>query len=66
MYSKFSQNLTENFATEAKAEEIEQFFAEYPFPGTERTVEQSVEIVRLNTKWLERDYNSIKKFLTSR
>ncbi len=60
MYSKFSQNSTKNFATEAKAKESEQslieieknwkIFAEYPFPGTERTVEQSVEIVRLNTE----------------
>jgi puromycin-sensitive aminopeptidase len=57
--------VTENFATEAAAKEIEDFFASHPSPGTERTVQQSVETIRLNTAWLSRDRDQIKDFLAS-
>lgn len=57
---KFS---TENFTTEEKAQEIEEFFKENKFPGAERTIQQSVEKVRLNASWLARDGEAIKKFL---
>uniref|UniRef100_A0A6G1SDN0 Aminopeptidase n=1 Tax=Aceria tosichella TaxID=561515 RepID=A0A6G1SDN0_9ACAR len=55
--------VTENFTNEEKAQEIEQFFKENKFPGTERTVQQSIEKVRLNASWLARDGEAIKKFL---
>ncbi len=50
VFKTFTEVNRKIFATEEKAKEIEQFFAEYPFPDSERTVEQSVEIVRLNTE----------------
>lgn len=55
--------LTENFSSEEKANEVEQFFKDNNFAGTERTVSQSVETIRLNTKWLQRDLQSISEFL---
>ncbi|KAK6630961.1 hypothetical protein RUM44_003133 [Polyplax serrata] len=55
---------TENFASEEKALEVEQFFGKHKFPGTERTVQQSLETIRLNEAWLKRDENSIRAFLT--
>lgn len=57
--------LTENFATEEKATEIEQFFKENEFPGTERTVLQSVETIRLNAAWLQRDLSNITEYLNA-
>ncbi|XP_078048992.1 puromycin-sensitive aminopeptidase isoform X1 [Augochlora pura] len=55
--------VTESFVTEEQAKDVENFFKEHPTPGTERTVQQSVESIRLNVAWLARDLDSIKKFL---
>ncbi|VVD03160.1 unnamed protein product [Leptidea sinapis] len=42
----------------ASAREIEEFFASHKSPGTERSVQQAVETVRLNAAWLRRDLAS--------
>ena len=65
LLARLVKEVTENFSTDEKAEEIEQFFANRPKPGVERTVKQCVESVKLNAAWLNRDKDSIKKFLTS-
>lgn len=59
------QYLTENFASEDRAAEIADFFAKNSFPGTERTVQQSLETIRLNSEWLGRDSSDIKSYLSS-
>ncbi|XP_014478221.1 PREDICTED: puromycin-sensitive aminopeptidase [Dinoponera quadriceps] len=56
---------TENFVTEELAKDVENFFENHPTPGTERTVQQSVESIRLNAAWLARDKDLIRKYLTS-
>lgn len=56
---------TENFVTEELAKDVESFFEGHPTPGTERTVQQSVESIRLNAAWLGRDKESIRKYLTT-
>lgn len=63
LLSRLVKHLTENFASEEKAREVEEFFKQYSFPGTERTVSQSVETIRLNAKWLNRDIQTIREFL---
>lgn len=65
MLSRLIKYLTENFATEKKAQEVEQFFKEHSFPGTERTVGQSLETIRLSVDWLRRDLDSITAYLDS-
>jgi puromycin-sensitive aminopeptidase len=57
--------VTEDFASEADACEVEKFFASNPSPGTERSVQQAVETIRLNADWLERDTAKISAFLTN-
>ena len=42
-----------NFTEAAKIGEIEAFFQEHPAPAAERTIRQSLERIRLNSKWLE-------------
>ncbi|XP_049807692.1 puromycin-sensitive aminopeptidase isoform X2 [Schistocerca nitens] len=54
---------TENFASEEQATEVENFFREHHSPGTERTVQQSCETIRLNAAWLARDSESTRKYL---
>lgn len=55
--------LTENFVTEERAIEVTEFFAKHEFPGTERTVSQAVETIRLNAAWLQRDSKAVKEYL---
>lgn len=57
------KNLTENFASEEMAKEIEKFFEDNEFTGTERTIQQSVETIRLNELLLKRDSAGIEAFL---
>lgn len=51
--------------TEEHAQDVEQFFKEHPTPGTDRTVLQSIESIRLNAAWLARDKDSMREYLTS-
>jgi len=60
------KTLTENFASEQKALEIDQFFKDHHCAGTERTVQQSVESVRLNAAWLARDASDVGQYLGSK
>ena len=55
--------LTCHFVSEEMAEEIQTFFKEHSFPSTERTIQQSLETIRLNSSWLARDSAEIKNFL---
>jgi len=55
--------LIENFNTAAKAMEVELFFRNHRFQGTERIVKQGVESIRINAAWLKRDLEPISKFL---
>uniref|UniRef100_A0A336LHN3 Aminopeptidase n=1 Tax=Culicoides sonorensis TaxID=179676 RepID=A0A336LHN3_CULSO len=65
LLSWMAKSLTENFASEEKAVEVETFFKENVFPGTERTIQQAVETIRLSAKWLKRDRASIESYLKS-
>ncbi|CAG7834519.1 unnamed protein product [Allacma fusca] len=65
MASRLIKSALENFASSAKATEIEKFFAENPLPGTERNVQQACECIRLNEAWLARDYPQTKTLLAS-
>lgn len=56
---------TENFASEEKALEVLKFFTDNQFPGADRTVQQSVETIRLNADWLKRDSSTTKSYLSS-
>ena len=57
--------VTENFTTEEKAAEVENFFKVNQFPGSERSVQQSVETIRLNSAILKRDAAEVKQYLES-
>lgn len=51
---------TENLVSEDAAREVAKFFDENKFPGGERAVQQSLETIRLNVNWLNRDGEKIK------
>ena len=59
------QSTTQHFNTLDKATEVEEFFNTHPNPA-ERTIRQSIESIRLNAVWLERDGNLIEKYLVNK
>lgn len=63
LLSRLVKSTTENFASESAAAEIEEFFATHHSPGTERSVQQALETVRLNASWLQRDLHHTADFL---
>ncbi|XP_072947418.1 puromycin-sensitive aminopeptidase [Epargyreus clarus] len=63
LLARLVKSTTENFASEAAAAEIEQFFRTHHSPGTERSVQQALETVRLNAAWLRRDLASATAYL---
>lgn len=62
LLTRLVKHLTENFASEDKAIEIETFFKDHEFPGAERTVQQSIETIRLSAAWLNRDIMEIREY----
>ena len=60
--SRLVKSSTCDLLGEEKAREVESYFAEHPISGSERNVAQSVETIRLNTAWLERDGADIENF----
>jgi len=65
LLARLVKYLTENFASEERAQEVEKYFQANIFQGTERTVSQSVETIRLNAAWLQRDLPSVTEFFNS-
>lgn len=58
------RSATENFVTEVKAQEIEQFFQDNKFPGVERAIQQSIETIRISSSWLAREGDAIRAYLS--
>ncbi|KAJ1932144.1 hypothetical protein FBU59_006472, partial [Linderina macrospora] len=46
-----------------RAEEVEQFFADKAIATYSRSVEQTIETIRANTKWFETDREDVKQWL---
>ena len=54
------------FTSLDKADEVETFFRTHPVPSAQRTVQQSLESIRLNAKWLERNRGELTERFVSR
>lgn len=63
LITRLVKQVTEDFVSEEMAVEVKSFFSQNPFPGTERTVQQSLENIRLNASWLARDTEAIRQYL---
>ena len=58
-------SITEDFTTLERANEVEAFFEANPVAGAQRTVQQSLESIRLNARWLELNADQIAAWLNS-
>ncbi len=54
--------VTSGFTTLEMREDVERFFTDNPVPGAERTVRQSLERIRLNHAWLERNRDELAQW----
>ena len=54
------------FSTREQAADVESFFSQNPFPGAARSIEQAVEKTKLRAAWMERDAESVKRYLGSK
>ena len=58
-------SITEDFTTLDRANEVEAFFEANPVAGAQRTVQQSLESIRLNARWLELNADQIANWLNT-
>ncbi|MDA0988287.1 MAG: M1 family metallopeptidase [Chloroflexi bacterium] len=59
-------SVTGAFTTQEKAQEVEEFFRDHPAPSAQRTIQQSLERIRLNVKWLESNRQGLEGWFASR
>jgi len=55
-----------SFTTLERAEEVEEFFQVNPAPSAQRTVQQALERIRLNAKWLELNRDKLGEWFASK
>ncbi len=57
-------SITDAFTTPERAEEVEAFFKAHPAPAAKRRIRQSLERIRLNGHWLERNREDLADWLS--
>ena len=55
-----------NFASAARHDDVRDFFERHPAPSAARTVQQTLERIRLNERWLELNKQSVASWLADR
>ncbi|OFW10538.1 MAG: hypothetical protein A3H27_08790 [Acidobacteria bacterium RIFCSPLOWO2_02_FULL_59_13] len=58
-------SITSGFATRSHWEEVASFFRHHRVVGTERAVKKSLETIRSNIRWLERDRSDLKDYFSA-
>jgi len=65
LITRLVKSVTENFATKEDFEEVENFFKQNPVPAAQRSLQQALESIQVNTAWLGRNRELLQKELTS-
>ncbi len=58
--------ITGSFTDPERAKDVEDFFDSHPAPSAARTIQQSLERIRLNATWLERNRQGVASWLSAR
>jgi puromycin-sensitive aminopeptidase len=53
------ESVTSHFSTLSKEEEVAEFFLGHPAPSAARTVQQCLERIRINARWLMRNRDAL-------
>jgi puromycin-sensitive aminopeptidase len=59
------ESVTSSFTTLAKEREVAEFFLAHPVPAATRTVQQCLERIRINSRWLSRNRTEVATWLTA-
>ena len=59
-------SITGAFTTADRLKDVEDFFENHKAPSAERTIQQSLERIKLNITWLENNRQSIKEWMSSK
>ena len=59
------QAATSGFVSEEKADEIENFFKENPWPVANNIIKRNCEAIRIKANWWKRESKSIEEWLAS-
>ena len=54
--------ITGLFTEIEKVEEVQSFFQTNPAPSAERTIQQSLERIQLNSKWLDQNRDNLDRW----
>ncbi len=60
------KSVTSYFSTLEHADEVENFFAENPFPGAARSITQAAEKIKLRAAWIARDRENVLQYLKAK
>tara|TARA_B100001123_G_scaffold416237_1_gene517604 strand:- start:7460 stop:10066 length:2607 start_codon:yes stop_codon:yes gene_type:complete len=59
-------SVTGAFTHESDRQDVESFFAKHPAPAAERTIQQSLERINLNIRWINRNREELSGWLRDR
>jgi puromycin-sensitive aminopeptidase len=57
------ESVASSFASAAKEREVAEFFTAHPVPAAARTVQQCLERIRINTRWLTQNHRALEAWL---
>jgi puromycin-sensitive aminopeptidase len=63
LLTRLIESVTSAFTTLAKEREVAEFFLTHPVPSATRTVQQCLERIRINTRWLFRNRVEVTAWL---
>ncbi len=59
----FVKSATQGFVTMDKYRDVEEFFTQHPEPTAKRTIQQSLESIKRNASWLNRENDKLREYL---
>jgi puromycin-sensitive aminopeptidase len=63
LLTRLIESVTSSFTALAKEREVAEFFLAHPVPSATRTVQQCLERIRINTRWLSRNRMEVAAWL---
>ena len=57
------EGATAGFSEEKDLRDVRTFFRKHPVPGTERTRNQTLEVIRANIAWKRREFTTLTAWL---
>ena len=66
LLSHIIEGSASGFIDDVSARDVEKFLKSHRVPGTERAVRQTIEVIRSNRAWSQRDEKDIREWIEAR